>query len=54
MAKAALYICTRVSEAKRETHPRNLEEWTVDARAGEIVPSHKFQILGYNEPCRVA
>lgn len=31
-----------------------LDEWIADARAGEIVPSHKFQILGEDETCRIA
>ena len=33
---------------------KTLDEWIPDARAGEIVPSHKFQVLGENGICRMA
>jgi hypothetical protein len=45
---ALLYIHTRVSDKERKSW--DSDERTADARAGEIVASHKLQILCENEP----
>src|SRR5579863_7602923 len=52
VGKAVLYIRTRVSDSNKiyKSRPRDQDERTSDARAGEIVTSHKLQILCENEP----
>jgi hypothetical protein len=50
--------CISVLEVLKANHHKSqsqtLDEWIADARAGKIVPSHKFQVLGEDETCRMA
>jgi hypothetical protein len=49
VGKGVLYIYTRVSDPKKLVTATKLKR-SADARAGEIVTSHKLQILCENEP----